>query len=90
MAKLYLGDPEFMRKMRKVYSWVYTVVFAGMSILLLISQAWIPALIFIAIALLNVPLFGAFFSSMHINGMARFFISALLVVSALALTGLYL
>lgn len=88
--KFYLGDPEFSRKMRKLYSWIIPSVFTVMCLLFLIERAWLTALCFLGVVLVSLPWLRLFFEKLHIGGVLKFVICVVLVVLGVLSTGVYI
>ena len=88
--KFYLGDPEFSRKMRKLYSWIIPCVFTVMCLLFLIERAWLTALCFLGVVLVSLPWLSSFFEVLHIGGVLKFVICVVLVVLGVLSTGAYI
>lgn len=88
--KFYLGDPEFSRKMRKLYSWIIPCAFMVMCLLFLIERAWLTALCFLGVVLVSLPWLRSFFEKLHIGGVLKFVICVVLVVLGVLSTGAYI
>jgi hypothetical protein len=90
MNNLFLGDPQFTKKMMKVYAWVMPVIFGGMFVLLTITKAWIPAsLFFVNELIVFPPLDKILWEKLNLTIGLKFLICAVLTVIALAFTGAY-
>ena len=89
-GKLYLGDPEFTKKMMKLYAWIMPVVFGGMAILLLSQKCWIPFMLFLINFILVFPPLKKQLDKIKIKGLIKIIICIGLTYFGLYLTSLYL
>lgn len=88
-TKLYLGDKDFSDQMRKIYKWIIPVFFFGMFFFFLISGGVVPALLFLAVALLYFPGWKDRLAGYHIKGAIKAILAVLLIIAAVYSTGLY-
>ena len=80
--QLLLGDPEFTKKMMKLYAWIMPFVFAMMTLAMFLTKAWIPGLIFLCGLVLTIPLLNDFWSKLKIGIAWKFILSILLIALA--------
>lgn len=90
MNKLYFGNPEFTKKVTKIYSWVIPVIFILMTCLFLVSQAWITALCFGGVILLCLPPFNSIYQKFRLGSFTRLIFGVILILLAIYSTGVYL
>lgn len=90
MKPFYLGDPQFSRKISKLYGWILPVSFLLMSGLMMVAKAWLPAGCFLIDALLSMPVFKEFLAGYKIQGMVKVGLGICLVFAALYSAGVYL
>ena len=88
-AKLYLGDKDFSNQMKKIYKWIIPGFFFGMFFFFLISGGVVPALLFLAVALLYFPGWKDRLAGYHIGGLVKGVLAVLLIIAAVYSTGLY-
>lgn len=93
MAKkpyFYLGDPEFTKKMMKIYRWIMPFTFTGMFLVFAISKAWLTSLLFLLVAVIYIPFFKDFFAKFRLIGLLKAFVAVILIISAILSVNLYL
>ena len=92
MAKktYYLGDPEFTKKMMKMYAWIMPFIFMSMTLLLLYLKCWVPALLFLVDFFIVFPPFKKYMDKVYIKGVGKFAVCAFFIYLALSLADLYM
>ena len=88
-TRIYLGDPEYTKKMMKVYGWIMPVVFLAMALAMFVYRAWITGLIFLAGLLLTLPYFRPFWDRLRIGSFLKLILCALLIALAVYSIRLY-
>lgn len=92
MAKkpyFYLGDPEYTKKMMKIYAWIMPVTFTGMFLIFALSKAWLTSLLFLLVAIIYIPFFKEFFAKFKLIGLFKAFVAVVLIISAILSVNLY-
>lgn len=90
MNKLYFGDPEFTKKLMKIYEWVIPFIFILITCLFLFSQAWLTALCFGGVILLCLPPLKSTYKKFKLGSFIRLIFGVILILLALYSTGIYL
>ncbi len=88
-VKFNLGDPEFNKKVQKLYGWIMPVVFGILALLMLLGKAWITVFIFGVSCVLCIPPLHDFWARWHIKGFVKFVICLALVFAGVYSVGLY-
>lgn len=89
MTNFNLGDSAFNEKMMRLYRWIMPVVFGGLCILFVLTQAWLSAIMSLLGVLITLPPLSNIMEDLHMKGSIKVVACILLVIAAMYATGLY-
>lgn len=89
MMNFNLGDSEFNQKMIKLYGWIMPVIYGGLMILFLITQAWLTCLIFLIGLIITIPPLQEKMERFRIKGEIKVILCIMIFLLAIYSTGVY-
>jgi hypothetical protein len=83
------GNPEVVRFITTVNSYMYAAFFLIIGIVMLINKAWLSFLILMVLVAINLPQAKEILARRHIKGLIKLFLCFLLIYLAIISTGFY-
>ena len=81
-----LGDPQFSKRITKVYSWLIPAIYSVVTLAFLLSGAILPAGLFLLVVILTFP---PLKEKIKIKSLLRFGLCVILTLAGMYATGLY-